>query len=156
MRHITFLLVLLSCSVAFTPQAQEDKTPKGVKPKNAVEKMIAKAKDKGEEVLVGCLHDCEQSGDNITQGILNGHAISLPKPEYPPSARAVYAEGAVEVQVLIDYNGKVIAAAVLSGHPLLQSTSLQAARYALFKPTKIEGQPVKVTGILRYTFSRTQ
>ena len=41
----------------------------------------------------------------ISGGVLNGKATSLPKPPYPPAARAVRASGAVSVQVLIDENG---------------------------------------------------
>ena len=38
----------------------------------------------------------------ISGGVLNGKAISLPKPAYPPIARAAHASGTVVVQVLID------------------------------------------------------
>ena len=50
------------------------------------------------------------------------------------------------------YDGKVIAAAAISGHPLLQAASVKAAREALFGPLKMNGQPVRVTGVIRYTF----
>ena len=46
----------------------------------------------------------------ISGGILNGKALSLPKPEYPEAARAVKASGAVSVKVLIDEAGNVISA----------------------------------------------
>jgi hypothetical protein len=36
---------------------------------------------------------------------------------------------------------------------LLQATSVSAARYARFAPTLVEGEPVKVTGVIRYTFT---
>src|SRR5678816_4030072 len=36
----------------------------------------------------------------ISGGVLNGKAISLPKPAYPPIARAAHASGTVVVQVL--------------------------------------------------------
>src|SRR5258705_5510043 len=44
----------------------------------------------------------------ISGGVLNGKAISLPKPQYPPIARAAHAAGTVVVQVLIDENGSVV------------------------------------------------
>lgn len=88
----------------------------------------------------------------ISGGVLNGKAISLPKPAYPPIARQAHASGTVVVQVTIDENGNVISARAVSGHPLLQAVAVSAARNARFSPTKLSGQPVKVTGVITYNF----
>jgi periplasmic protein TonB len=88
----------------------------------------------------------------ISGGVLNGKAISLPKPPYPPIARAAHASGTVTVQVTIDESGKVISAHAVGGHPLLQQAAVQAAYQANFAPTMLSGQPVKVTGVLTYNF----
>jgi periplasmic protein TonB len=88
----------------------------------------------------------------ISGGVLNGKAISLPKPAYPPIARAAHASGTVVVQVLIDENGSVVSASAVSGHPLLTQAAVNAARQARFSPTKLSGQPVKVTGVIQYNF----
>jgi len=88
----------------------------------------------------------------ISGGVLNGKAISLPKPAYPPIARAAHAAGTVVVQVLIDENGNVVSAHAVSGHPLLQAAAVGAAKSARFSPTKLSGQPVKVTGVIQYNF----
>jgi protein TonB len=58
----------------------------------------------------------------------------------------------VVVQVLIDENGNVVSAHAVSGHPLLQAAAVGAARSAKFSPTKLSGQPVKVTGVIQYNF----
>ena len=88
----------------------------------------------------------------ISGGVLNGKALSLPKPAYPPIARAAHASGTVVVQVLIDENGSVVSAHAVSGHPLLQAAAVGAAKSARFSPTKLSGQPVKVTGVIQYHF----
>lgn len=88
----------------------------------------------------------------ISGGVLNGKAISLPKPAYPAIARQAHASGTVVVQVTIDENGNVISARAVSGHPLLQAVAVGAARQARFSPTKLSGQPVKVTGVITYNF----
>ncbi len=88
----------------------------------------------------------------ISGGVLNGKAISLPKPPYPPAAKAVRASGSVSVQVLIDENGSVVSASAVSGHPLLRAAAAAAARGARFSPTKLSGQPVKVSGVITYNF----
>ncbi|QQS33359.1 MAG: TonB family protein [Acidobacteriota bacterium] len=88
----------------------------------------------------------------VSGGVLNGKAISLPKPAYPPAAKAVRAGGSVSVQVLIDENGNVVSANAVSGHPLLQAAAASAARGARFSPTLLSGQPVKVSGVITYNF----
>lgn len=88
----------------------------------------------------------------ISGGVLNGKAVSLPQPAYPAVARAAHASGQVVVQVTVDEEGQVIDAHAVSGHPLLQQSAVQAARSAKFAPTKLSGQPVKVTGTLIYNF----
>ena len=65
---------------------------------------------------------------------------------------AVNAEGAVAVQVLVDEGGNVIAASAVSGHPLLRAAAEEAARGATFAPTRLSGEPVKVSGVVTYNF----
>ena len=88
----------------------------------------------------------------INGGTLNGKAVDLPLPEYPVIARAAHASGAVTVEITIDENGAVVAARAVSGHPLLQAAAVNAARQASFTPTRLSGEPVRVTGILVYNF----
>jgi len=88
----------------------------------------------------------------ISGGVLNGKALSLPKPAYPAIAKQAHASGTVVVQVTISESGSVISAAAMSGHPLLRAAAVAAARGARFSPTKLSGQPVKVTGVITYNF----
>lgn len=88
----------------------------------------------------------------ISGGVLNGKAITLPKPAYPEAARAARAAGPVQVQVTIDEEGNVIVATAVSGHELLRAAAVDAARGAKFSPTKLNGVPVKVAGTIIYNF----
>lgn len=88
----------------------------------------------------------------ISGGVLNGKAINLVKPPYPPAAKAVRASGAVNVQVTINESGSVVSASAVSGHPLLRQAAEQAARSTRFAPTLLSGQPVSVTGVIVYNF----
>jgi TonB family protein len=92
----------------------------------------------------------------IEGGVLNDKAISLPKPAFPQIARSVKASGTVVVQVIVDEDGDVISARPLSGHPLLQAVAVAAAHQAKFPPTRRGGQPVKVSGVIRYEFKPDQ
>lgn len=85
-------------------------------------------------------------------GVLNGKATLFPLPKYPAAAKAVNASGSVVVQVSIDETGRVLAASAVSGHPLLRTASETAAREALFAPTVVNGQAVKVSGVVVYNF----
>lgn len=58
----------------------------------------------------------------------------------------------VTVQVLIDEEGNVTAAHAVDGHPLLRAVCVAAAGQARFSPTLLEGEPVKVTGVITYNF----
>lgn len=93
-----------------------------------------------------------RAGTTISGGVLNGKATSLPKPPYPPAAKAVKASGSVTVQVLIDEQGNVVTATAVSGHPLLRAAAASAARSAKFSPTLLSGKPVKVSGVITYNF----
>jgi protein TonB len=84
--------------------------------------------------------------------VLNGKAVRLVQPSYPPIARSAHASGQVNVQITIDENGNVISAHAVSGHPLLQGAAVAAARSSKFTPTKLSGQPVKVSGVIIYNF----
>jgi len=88
----------------------------------------------------------------VSTGVLEGKAVSLPKPSYPPMARQIRLQGTVTVQVVIDESGKVISASAISGHPLLIAEAQKAARQARFLPTTLSNQPVKVTGVITYNF----
>lgn len=88
----------------------------------------------------------------ISGGVMNGKAVRLVQPSYPPIARAAHASGTVTVQVLVDESGNVIAAHAMSGHPLLQPSAVAAARASKFSPTKLSGEPVRVNGVVVYNF----
>lgn len=160
---MTLLTLLLLWPITSTVRAQDPKpsdqksntpaTSEIEEPKNEVEKMLAEAKKHGETIFGTVIDESKQDAAQAADGVDRAQILYLPKPAYPPIARAAHATGEVHVRVIIDYDGKVIAAAAVSGHPLLQAASVRAAREALFAPAKLNGQPVRVTGVIRYTFS---
>jgi TonB family protein len=92
----------------------------------------------------------------VSGGVLNGMALSLPSPNYPDAARRMRTSGMVQVEVVVDENGKVISARALSGPSTLRDVAVQAAYRARFSPTKLSGQPLKVTGQINYNFTMPQ
>lgn len=91
----------------------------------------------------------------ISGGVINGKATALPKPVYTAAALALKLTGVVNVQVMIDENGRVISARAVSGPTLLRQSAEQAARQAKFSPTKLSDQAVKVSGVISYNFNRS-
>ena len=99
------------------------------------------------------LGDSSRPQSSVEGGVLNGRAISMPRPAYPAEARNARARGTVVVKVTIDEYGAVAEAAdMCGGNPLLVRPSIQAARLARFTPTKLSGKPVKVTGVITYNY----
>ena len=88
----------------------------------------------------------------VSLGVVNGKAISLPKPIYSEIAKRMRVEGLVRVQVLVDLDGSVVSATVLNGSPFLRVEAQKAAMQARFSPTLLNNQPVKVSGIIIYNF----
>jgi len=89
---------------------------------------------------------------SIEGGVLNGKATSLPAPPYPAIAREAHVSGSVNVRVVIDGDGNIIEATAVSGHPLLRAAAMAAAKEAKFTPTRMNGEPVTVSGVLVYNF----
>ena len=122
-----------------------------------VDRMLKSLHEKNELVIGACTEEakCEPlpGADKVGKAdVQSGGINSKPQPVYPPIARAARAQGVVKVQVIVDEEGKVIAAQVVSGHPLLQAAAVKAAREALFAPTLLDGKPVKIAGVLTYNF----
>jgi protein TonB len=92
----------------------------------------------------------------VSGGVLNGTAVNLPPPTYPEVAKRMRVAGIVTVQVIVDETGKVISAEATTGPPSLRDVAVQAALRARFSPTKLSGQPVKVSGLINYKFSLSQ
>jgi protein TonB len=78
--------------------------------------------------------------------------MDLPKPAYPIIAKQARIQGPVNVQILIDENGKVISAQAVKGNVMLTKAAEDAARRARFTPTMLGDVPVKVQGVIVYNF----
>ena len=88
----------------------------------------------------------------ISGGFLNDKAMVFPQPEYPSMAKRARVSGTVNVQILVNEDGRVSAASATSGPRLLRDAAKQAALQAEFEPIVFRGQRKKISGILRYRF----
>jgi protein TonB len=90
--------------------------------------------------------------ETVSSRVLVSKAVSLPQPPYPQIAKQAGVHGPVNVQILIDEEGKVISAHAVSGSAMLTHAAEDAARRARFTPTILNNQPVKVQGVITYNF----
>jgi len=93
-----------------------------------------------------------QEPEKVSEGVLQGRAITKVNPVYPPSARKMNATGTVEVEVTISEKGLVVDATAISGHFALRSAAVEAARKWVFNPAIFSGAPVRIKGVLTFTF----
>lgn len=84
---------------------------------------------------------------------MRGELIEAPPPVYPDEVKKQKIEGTVIVAIVIGRDGNVISAKATDGPEALYTASVQAASRARFKPTTINGEPVKVTGAMTYNFA---
>lgn len=89
----------------------------------------------------------------MSEEALRNAAIDLPQPQYPEAARLSGAEGSVGIQVLIDEKGEVLKASAVSGDPLFTEVAAEAARKAKFSRAKLSPEPVRIYGVINYTFN---
>lgn len=88
-----------------------------------------------------------------SRGVSIGDTVTRVTPVYPAIARQINASGEVQVEITIDENGRVIEAKAIRGHPTLRAAAEDAARKWVFKPTLLDGKPVKQQGTLIFIFT---
>ena len=84
--------------------------------------------------------------------VLNGQAMTMPKPVYPDRAKSVRASGTVGVVVNVDEKGNVTPTIAVWGHELLKPAAIEAARKAKLWTWTLDGIPMTRGGVLIYEF----
>jgi len=93
-----------------------------------------------------------QELEKVSESMLQSRAINRVNPVYPSNVRKLNAAGTVQVEVTISEIGLVVEAKAISGHLALRSAAVEAARKWVFKPAIFNDAPVKVKGVLTFTF----
>jgi protein TonB len=70
--------------------------------------------------------------------------IFQPHPEYPPLAKMARIQGTVRLEAVISKDGTIQDLKVVSGHPLLVKSALEAVQRWRYQPTLLNGEPVEV------------
>jgi len=86
-------------------------------------------------------------------GSLIAYATRQSQPVYPLAAKSMRASGVVKVEVTVDEKGDVTTVKKVSGPMMLQDAAKDAIKKWKFKPFVRDGQPVKATGFINFSFS---
>jgi TonB family protein len=89
----------------------------------------------------------------ISMGVSGGEVLVKAQPIYPQIARQINASGEVQVEITVDEKGRVVEAKAIKGHPVLRSAAVAAAKKWVFRPTMLDGKPVKQKGTLTFVFN---
>jgi TonB family protein len=79
-------------------------------------------------------------------------AVSKPAPAYSPIARQMKVSGHVEVEAVIDTEGKVESVKAVSGNPLLTQAAIQAVQKWKFTPFTANGAATRAVTMLSFDF----
>lgn len=74
-------------------------------------------------------------------------------PSYPAEAKEKRIEGTVSLEILINKDGRVAHASLISGPPELVQASVDAVLQWVYKPTLLNGQPVEVVTTVDIKFT---
>ena len=79
--------------------------------------------------------------------------IFQPHPEYPPLAKMARIQGVVRLDAVISKDGTIQDLKVLSGHPLLVKSALDAVQRWRYQPTLLNGEAVEVATEIDVNFT---
>ena len=80
----------------------------------------------------------------ISQGVSRGLLVSRVEPLYPAMAKTARVQGQVVLQAIISREGTIENLRVISGHPMLIQSAIEAVKQWRYKPYLLNGEPVEV------------
>jgi protein TonB len=84
--------------------------------------------------------------------VMLGAVLHRVEPPYPQLARAARVAGSVELECVVGVGGHIQEVKVKSGNPLLIHAAVDAAWQWVYAPSKLNGVPIEIVTILRFTF----
>ena len=88
-------------------------------------------------------------GGNVMQAKL----LNQPKPVYPLLAKQARIQGTVRFDAIIGRDGAIQNLQVVSGHPLLVPSALEAVRQWKYQPVLLNNEPVEVVTQIDVNFT---
>ena len=89
----------------------------------------------------------------VSAGVTAGNLVTQVKPQYPPLAKAARIQGTVVLAAVISKDGHIENLKVLSGHPMLIQSAMEAVKQWRYKPYYLNGEPVEVDTQINVVFT---
>jgi protein TonB len=107
-------------------------------------------------LLLGATFVAQEARDStvlISQAKANQNLTNRISPTYPALAKAARIQGDVRLEVFISKTGNVDSVKVVSGHPMLIPSAVEAVKKWQYKPFLVDDQPVAVKTEIEVPFS---
>ncbi len=89
----------------------------------------------------------------VSAGVTQGMVIRKVNPTYPQIAKTARVQGQVVLQAVISKEGTIEGLKVISGHPLLTQSAVDAVKQWRYRPYILNGEPVEVDTTVTVIFS---
>jgi protein TonB len=89
----------------------------------------------------------------VSSGVSQGLRIKFQQPSYPPLARQARIQGTVVLHAVIGKDGAIQGLTLVSGHPMLVQSALEAVKQWRYKPYLLNGEPVEVDTEIQVNFT---
>ena len=89
----------------------------------------------------------------VSSGVTQGLVIHKVEPNYPPIAKTARVSGTVILQAVISKEGTIENLRVVSGHPLLTQSAVEAVKQWRYRPYILNGDPVEVETTVEVHFT---
>ncbi len=89
----------------------------------------------------------------VSQGVSEGLLLHKVTPNYPPLAKQARIQGSVVLQATIGKDGSIQNLRILSGHPMLTQSALDAVKQWKYKPYLLNGEAVEVETTVQVNFT---
>jgi protein TonB len=89
----------------------------------------------------------------VSQGVSEGLLLHKVTPNYPALAKQARIQGSVVLQATIGKDGSILNLRVVSGHPMLTQSALDAVRQWKYKPYMLNGEAVEVETTVQVNFT---
>jgi TonB family protein len=135
--------LVVKSSASKLAQAQAEQAPQAIP-------MTGLASNSGDKALSGILEAGPSARTpvlrtvKVSQGVSQGLVIKKVSPDYPAQARQLRIEGSVQLEATISKDGSVKNLKVVSGHPILARSAMEAVKQWKYKPYLLNGQAVEI------------
>jgi protein TonB len=104
----------------------------------------------------GVVPSLEKPPTRVPVSVLSeAQLINKVVPTYPPPAQRAGIQGDVKLHAIISRDGSIQSLSLISGHPLLTRSALEAVGQWRYRPYILNGEPVEVETWITVSFKKT-